>query len=331
MPNLPKNMIRRKGRKGYWFKQVVAGRGVMRYLGADYSEALHRLRSLRKEDVTVTTITVEEAATRWLEVYIPSARRQEDWGLARQRVNDYLVPHLGQYLLGKLTQDHLRSYRISLSKGHLSVQSVKHVLSDARCFLNWCEDTGLVERAPIPRRLLPRVQERPPDRLSDEEVEAVCSLQDPYGFTCRFLVATGLRWGEATRASSTDVQGEWLVIHQTKSGKVRRVPLDGDILEELRLRIGKLLPLRNADGLAKQVRKLGGVEGFHVHQLRHSYACRWLERGGSLAALQEILGHSSIVTTQRYGRLGESHVLEEARKVGMKMHRPMHHVVDERS
>ena len=44
-------------------------------------------------------------------------------------------------------------------------------------------------------------------------------------------------------------------------------------------------------------------------------ACRWLERGGSLAALQEILGHASIVTTQRYARLSEAHIRAEAERL----------------
>ena len=54
-------------------------------------------------------------------------------------------------------------------------------------------------------------------------------------------------------------------------------------------------------------RKLSGVERFHVHMLRHTFACAWVDRGGSLAALQLLLGHSSITTTQRYGRPAAGH------------------------
>jgi len=50
--------------------------------------------------------------------------------------------------------------------------------------------------------------------------------------------------------------------------------------------------------------------------MRHTFGCRWLERGGSLAALQAILGHSTIVTTQRYARLSDDHVRAEVERIG---------------
>ena len=114
-----------------------------------------------------------------------------------------------------------------------------------------------------------------------------------------------------------------MVVHQTKSGKVRRVPLPLPLVAESRARVGRLVPLKAADGLAKIVRRETGITHFHVHQLRHSFACRWLEAGGSLAALQEILGHASIVTTQRYGRLGEAHVQAEAERIQGRLVTPL--------
>ncbi|HET9251403.1 MAG TPA: tyrosine-type recombinase/integrase, partial [Candidatus Eisenbacteria bacterium] len=49
-------------------------------------------------------------------------------------------------------------------------------------------------------------------------------------------------------------------------------------------------------------RDLAGLERFHVHQTRHTFACRYLEAGGTLTMLQEILGHASMEQTQQYGR-----------------------------
>ena len=45
--------------------------------------------------------------------------------------------------------------------------------------------------------------------------------------------------------------------------------------------------------------------------LRRTFACAWVDRGGSLAALQQLLGHSPITTTQRYGRISDSMVRAE--------------------
>jgi len=64
--------------------------------------------------------------------------------------------------------------------------------------------------------------------------------------------------------------------------------------------------------------ELSGLPHFHAHQLRHTSACEWLEDGGSLAALQQVLGHASIVTTQRYARLTDEIVMEERLKMRRK-------------
>jgi len=309
MPKLPRNMV--KIGRSFYFRRMVNGRVVKRSLGMDYQEAVNRLRSL-KNDVPVARISVEEAASQWLEGYIATVREPRGRKLAAQRVHSFLVPFMGHLLLSRLSREDVRAYRLWLEKKKtLSAQSVKHILSDCRCFLNWSEDRGLVDRSPFPRRIMPRIQERPPDRLTDEEVGKLLGIPEPYAYVIRLGLSTGLRWGELRRAEGRDVQGGWLVVAKTKSGKVRRVPFP----PELR-RVGRLCPFSSEGHFARRVRDLSGVERFHPHQMRHTFACRWLEKGGSLAALQELLGHSTIVTTQRYGRLGESHVGEEARRLG---------------
>jgi len=151
------------------------------------------------------------------------------------------------------------------------------------------------------RRSVPRIQERPPDRLSGEEVAMVVALPEPHGFICRFGLGTGLRWSEMVRATAADLQNWSLVVHRTKSGKLRRIPLPADLRVELGGRIGRLMPLTDPGGFARQVRILTGITRFHAHQLRHTYACRCIECGGAPgasgacvdcddAALREALG-----------------------------------------
>ncbi len=275
MPKLPPNMIRRKGRPGYYFRKMYAGRVRLIALGTDREAACRKLRSLKSDGPPRAEMTVREAARRWLESHVAIQRSlPRDQKLARRRVEMYLDPCLGDHLLHRLTRDDLRAYRLHLERlGHLSPQSVRHILADARCFLRWCEDGGLIERALIPRKLLPRIQERPPDRLTDEEVERILRIPEPYAFICRLGLGTGLRWGEMVRATAADVQNGILIVHRTKSGKMRRVPLPLELQAELRLRVGKLLPIRDGTGFTRQVRKHSGVERFHPHQLRHTFAC----------------------------------------------------------
>ncbi len=98
-----------------------------------------------------------------------------------------------------------------------------------------------------------------------------------------------------------------------------RVPLSLELVAELRTRVGRLAPyaVGSPGSFAAAVRRQSGIEGFRVYQMRHTFACQWLERGGSLAALQQTLGHASIETTQRYARLTDEAVMREA---GRLMH-----------
>ncbi len=314
MPRCPKGMFRR-GRIFYVrLRNDYEDRWVS--LGSDSEEACRRFREIRNGAAPAARLRVKEGVQRWLETYVRTNRNAKNIKMAERRVERYLLEYFRHRKLASITTEDLRRYRIYLERKSITPQTVAHLLSDARCFLGWCADSGLIARSPVPRKLLPRIQERPPDRLTDDEAKAVVRMPEPYGFIARFGLGTGLRWGEIARAQSTDIQNGVLIVHQTKTGKVRRVPLPPDLQAELRNRVGKLIPYApSASGsFTRMVKSLTGIP-FHPHQMRHTFACRWLERGGSLAALQVILGHSTIVTTQRYARLSDDHVRAEVERI----------------
>lgn len=237
--------------------------------------------------------------------------------MARQRANDFLISFMGSRPLADLRPDDLRLYRIWLQDLGMAPRSVRHVLGDARCMLNWAVESELLERSPFPRRIMPRIQETPPDRLTDPEVARLLELPEPYRFVIRLGLETGLRWGELCRAESRHLSGGALLVAHTKSGRMRRVPVRPLLSHEIELRGGRLCPfgVGSAGSFGKVVRRRSGIARFHVHQLRHTFACRWVEKGGCLAALQQILGHASVLTTQLYARLSDEAVLREAERV----------------
>ncbi|OGF05535.1 MAG: hypothetical protein A2W00_01745 [Candidatus Eisenbacteria bacterium RBG_16_71_46] len=309
-----------RGKERHWtyvFRDQSGGKDRTRHLGQDYEAAMERYRELTG-GVIETRVTVDEAHARWLKGYVANNRNAHGQRAAASQHLMHVSPVIGHKRLDRVTGEDVRECRLRIEAMGRKPKTVHHALGGLRCFLNWCVDTGMLERSPFPKRVMPRVEEKAPDRLTDAEVEAVLGVGDPHAFTIRLLLGTGLRWGEGCRAQRSHLEGDTLIVARTKSGKVRRVRIaDAALLREVRGRVGRLVSYREAGSVVfnRTVRRRSGVERFHVHQLRHTFACRYLESGGSLVALQQILGHASVVTTQRYARLSDEHVKADARRV----------------
>src|SRR5206468_5853070 len=88
--------------------------------------------------------------------------------------------------------------------GHMMMERVNG--EDVRADRLWLE-----RRTPFPRRGMPKLRERPPDRLTDEEADRLRALPDPHGFVCRLALGTGLPWGELCGAQAADVERGFLL------------------------------------------------------------------------------------------------------------------------
>lgn len=263
----------------------------------------------------------EAAGRQWLASYVATVRNEKGQRLAALRFERYLLMHFRATALEGIRGDDVRALRLDLERRGLSPYTVTHVLSDLRCLLRWAVSAGWIERSPFPARVMPRIAEVPPRGFDDLELEVLGSLPDPPGFVIRLLLGTGMRWAEACRATRADLRGNLLEVAITKSGRVRRVPLGPSLLAEIAWRVDRLVPYAagSPGSFARSIRKWTGIEDFHVHRCRHTFAMRWLAAGGNLAVLQQILGHRDLTTTMRYARVTDELIEREAARVARRV------------
>jgi integrase/recombinase XerD len=224
----------------------------------------------------------------------------------------------------------LREYVYHLKDLGLSPASIRRNVSAVRTYFRFLVGDGLVVRDPSERLETPKRWRTLPDVLTVEEVQrllAAPSLDDRLVFRDRALLE--LAYGAGLRVSEWITLGvrdllfeEGLVRVFGKGSKERLVPIGRSAigaaaiyLRELRPKLekgeGKGILLLNARGrpltrmgawkiLRGHVERAGITKHVSPHTLRHSFATHLLEGGADLRAVQEMLGHVDIATTQIY-------------------------------
>jgi integrase/recombinase XerC len=261
--------------------------------------------------------------------------------LSRHTVENYardiaaLLELAGGTGLKQLEVHHARRYVAQLHARGLDGRSLARMLSAWRGFFNYLvRDHGFVNNPCVGIRA-PRAAKRLPHALSPDEANRLMAVEGNDDLAVRdkavleLFYSSGLRLSELTELAPGDINlGDATVRVTGKGNKTRIVPVGSRALDALRRWLDRRGGIADADpralfvnpkgtrltGRVIQLRmkrwaiKLGVNTNVHPHVLRHSFASHVLQSSGDLRAVQEMLGHASISSTQVYTHLDFQHL-----------------------
>jgi len=208
----------------------------------------------------------------------------------------------------------LMPYRIHIS--HLNAKTISKKLSAIRSFVEYLNDHG--ERITLKADESIKVAKTLPKPISHKHIiEAIEDADLQEKLVVIMLYTLGLRISELSSIKVSDIEDEWIRVIG-KGNKQRDIPLlhsTKSLIDEYlsTFMIKKFLFEKNGERLSENslryiVTKLFKKVSLKVtpHQLRHSYASSLLNSGAPIADVSELLGHSSMATTQIYTKLGSA-------------------------
>jgi integrase/recombinase XerC len=290
---------------------------------------------------------LSDAVTRWLD-WLETERRVSPHTLAAYGRDlssflDFLAEHKGGVAdlaaLTALAPADFRAWLARRAAAEIGRASNARALSTLRNFFRFLDRRGLAKNAaliavkspklpkPVPKALTVEEAQTALDGVAGMEREAWIAKRDLailtllYGAGLRIGEALGVRRGDAPRSAGTlSVTG--------KGNKTRLVPILPAVAEAIQdylaacphaltkdaplfvgVRGGPLHPRLVQGQMAKLRTALGLPEHATPHALRHSFATHLLAGGGDLRSIQELLGHASLSTTQRYTKVDAARML----------------------
>jgi integrase/recombinase XerC len=234
--------------------------------------------------------------------------------------------------------DHLliRAFLARLHRQGLKSVSAARKLATLRTFFRYLCREGVLDRNPARSLLSPRLEKRVPTHLDERDVALLVEMPGDGAAAVRgraileLLYATGIRCSELVGLDVSEIDQSARMIRVLGKGRKERiVPFGGRAGAAIDL----YLPIRqeasprtdalfvNARGgrltdrsvrllVSKRVKAVALARRVSPHTLRHSFATHLLERGADLRAIQELLGHASLSTTQRYTHVNMRHLLD---------------------
>ena len=240
--------------------------------------------------------------------------------------------------------DHItiRGFLSHLHGCGLSKVSVARALASLRSMYKWLGREGIVAQNPAKLVSAPRLPKRLPRVPTMEEINGLLNTEMPESAAFperdraifELLYGCGLRNSELVGTELNDIEeANGVILIRGKGKKQRYVPLEGAAAEALaayrearqkvlnatrrktsRLFInhrGGPLTTRSVGRIVKQIAISRGLPpDMHPHTLRHAFGTHMLTEGADLRAIQELLGHERLATTQRYTQLSITHVME---------------------
>ena len=276
------------------------------------------------------------------ERYLPFVKSyKRSWHIDECLLRNHLTPVLGSRYLDQITKDDVMNIHRQRRESGGAPASANRLLILLRYIFNlairW-EVSGVTKNPTlgIPQFAENNNRER---YLSNEEAARLysaiqCNKSIMLKYVVSMLIFTGARKREVLNARWEDIDLNRQVWHiaVNKSGKPRYVPLSNSVLQLL---ADLKLELSAGDNLIKDsewlfpnpetgkayvqiyyswdtARKLAGLPGFRMHDLRHTFASLLINAGRSLYEVQRILGHTQIKTTQRYSHLSQDTLVDAA-------------------
>jgi integrase/recombinase XerC len=240
--------------------------------------------------------------------------------------------------------DHIaiRGFLSQLYEKGLGKTSVARSLAAVRSLYRWLAQEGVVEQNPAKLVATPKLAKKLPRVPTIEEMNSVLDGQMPEvaafperdRLMLELLYGCGIRNSELTGINLDDIRvSAEAILIRGKGKKERYVPFGGaagsalapylaarrTILAEackstpalLINQRGGRLTTRSVGRIIKKIAVAKGLSAdVHPHTLRHAFGTHMLEEGADLRAIQELLGHERLATTQRYTQLSMKHVLQ---------------------